>query len=110
MQKFRAPVNVEGVREFLGITGYYRRFIPKFSKVARPMHSLMRQGVPFVWTTQCQQAFVKLKEFLSSPPVLAYPCFSKPFMLHTNASGQGLGAVLEQEQVDGRLHPIAYAS
>ena len=107
VQEFRAPVNVKGVREFLGIAGYYRRFIPNFSKV---LHSLTRQDVPFVWTTQCQQAFVKLKELLSSPPVLAYLCFSKPFVLHTDASGQGLGAVLEQEQADGRLHPIAYAS
>ena len=53
---------------------------------------------------------MKLKELLSSQPVLAYLCFSKPFVLHTDASGQGLGAVLEQEQADGRLHPIAYAS
>ena len=53
---------------------------------------------------------MKLKELLSSPPVLAYLCFNKPFVLHTDASGQGLGAVLEQEQADGHLHPIAYVS
>ena len=81
VQEFRASVNVKGVREFLSIAGYYRRFSPNFSKVARPLHSLTRQDVPCVWTTQCQQAFVKLTELLSSPPVLAYPCFSKPFVL-----------------------------
>ena len=53
---------------------------------------------------------MKLRELLSSPPVLAYPCFSKPFVLHTDASGQGLDALLEQEQADGHLHPIAYVS
>jgi len=107
---FHVPTNVRTVREFLGIAGYYRRFIPNFAKIAGPLHSLTRQCVPFVWTPQCQQAFDELKELLVSPPVLAYPCFSRPFVLHTDASGQGLGAVLEQEQEDGRLHPVAYAS
>lgn len=95
---------------FFGVTGYYWRFIPNFSKVARPLHSSDQAGCSFCLDDPCQQAFVKLKELLSSPPVLAYLCFSKPFVLHTDASGQGLGAVLEQEQADGRLHPIAYVS
>ena len=110
VQDFRVPTNVRAVREFLGIAGYYRRFIPNFAKIAGSLHALTRQQVPFVWTLQCQQAFERLKELLVSPPVLAYPCFSRPFVLHTDASGQGLGAVLEQEQEDGQLHPVAYAS
>lgn len=95
---FKPPVNVRGVREFLGIAGYYRRFIPNFSRVAGPLHQLTRLGTPFVWTTQCQDAFESLKHSLTTAPVLAYPCFEKPFVLHTNASGLGLGAILEQEQ------------
>ena len=71
---------------------------------------LTRADVPFVWTKACEGAFVCLKELLTSPPVLAYPDFSKPFMLHTDASGTGLGAVLEQVQDDGNLHPVAFAS
>ena len=110
VQDFRVPTNVRAVREFLGIAGYYRRFIHNFAKIAGSLHALTRQQVPFVWTPQCQQAFERLKELLVSPPVLAYPCFSRPFVLHTDASGQGLGAVLEQEQEDGQLHPVAYAS
>ena len=72
--------------------------------------ALPRKDVPFVWTPKCQEAFERLKELLTSPPVLAYPCFDRPFVLHTDASGQGLGAVLEQEQDNGLLHPVAYAS
>ena len=110
VQEFQVPSNVKKVREFLGIAGYYRRFIPCFAKVAGPLHALLRQDIPFIWTPQCQSAFDRLKELLVTHPVLAYPCFAKPFVLHTDASGQGLGAVLEQEQEDGQLHPVAYAS
>ena len=110
VREFQIPTNARAVREFLGIAGYYRRFVPNFAKVAGPLHALTRQQVPFVWTPKCQEAFEKLKELLVSPPVLAYPCFAKPFVLHTDASGLGLGAVLEQEQDDGQLHPVAYAS
>ena len=69
-----------------------------------------KQGASFVWTTLCHEAFDTLKDRLVSSPVLAYPCFTKPFVLHTDASGVGLGAVLEQGQEDGKLHPISYAS
>ena len=69
---------------------------------------MTRANVPFVWSESCQEAFSRLKELLTSPPVLAYPDFLKPFVLHTDASGRGLGAA--QEQADGKNHPIAYAS
>ena len=109
VKEFRNPTNVKEVRQFLGIAGYYRRFVPNFSKVAGPLHDLTKQDVQFQWTPQCQESFDQLKVLLTSPPVLAYPDFEQKFTLYTDASGQGLGAVLEQ-QVDGHPHPIAYAS
>ena len=78
--------------------------------VMPPLHALTRESVPFFWSMACQSAFQKLKDLLTIPPVLAYPDFDKPFVMHTDASINGLGAVLEQEQVDGKSHPIAYAS
>ena len=110
VQEFPRPGNVHDVRRFLGMSSYYRRFIPNFAKVAQPLHQLTAKGVPFDWTKSCESAFVSLKTKLASPPVLAYPCFSKAFTLETDASIQGLGAVLSQVQEDGKLHPVAYAS
>ena len=106
VREFRNPTNVKEVREFLGLAGYYRRFVPNFARVAGPLHSLTRQEVQFHWTGECH----RLKQLLSEPPVLAYPDFTRPFMLHTDASGKGLGAVLEQESEGGGNHPVAYAS
>ena len=107
---FPQPTSVKSVREFLGLAGYYRRFVPGFSKIAAPLHLHLRSGVKFEWNQASQAAFERLKELLITPPLLAYPDFDRSFILHTDASGEGLGAVLEQEQEDGLLHPIAYAS
>ena len=96
------------VRKFLGLASYYRRYMQKFSDVAAPLNALTQKCVPFVWTQECTEAFTKLKEHLVRAPVLAYPTFhpdSMEFVLQTDASAVGLGAVLEQ---DG--HAIAYAS
>lgn len=109
VQEFRNPTSVKTVREFLGLAGYYHRFVPNFAKVAGPLHALTRQDVPFQWTPKCQQSFDRLKELLSEPPILSYPDFSR-FVLHTDASGQGLGAVLEQRADDGQMHPVAYTN
>ena len=110
VKQFPTPRNVREVRQFLGLSSYYRRFIPSFAKCAQPLHNLTRQGVQFKWCTECQQAFEFLKQRLIEAPVLAYPSFSKEFVLETDASIEGLGAVLSQAQGDGRLHPIAFAS
>ena len=108
---FPVPTNVKTVREFVGMASYYRRFIPNFAKIASPLHMLTRQDVPFQWMSVCQSAFDRLKQLLSSSPVLAYPDFNRMFLLHTDASGLGLGAVLEQEPDGGGLpHPVAYVS
>ena len=79
-------------------------------KSAAPLHQLLAKGIAFDWTPECQQAFEDLKEKLVSPPIFAFPDFDKSFVLETDASIQGLGAVLSQKQADGKLHPVAYAS
>ncbi len=109
-EEFPTPTNVRAVREFVGLSSYYRRFVPVFAKVAGPLHMLTRADVPFFWSESCQDALMQLKTLLTTPPVLAYPDFSRSFVLHTDASGKGLGAVLEQDQADGSTHPVAYAS
>ena len=110
VQKFPQPRKVQDVRRFIGMASYYRRFISNFAKIAHPLHQLTRKDVPFYWTAECEVAFTSLKTLLTTPPVLAYPCVEKDFTLETDASIRGLGAVLSQEQEDGKRHPVAYAS
>lgn len=107
---FPTPQNIKGIRQFLRLASYYRRFIQNFAKIAHPLHALTRKEAPFHWTKECQEAFTLLKHKLSSAPVLAYPDFCKDFVLETDASIKGLGAVLSQKQSDGKLYPIAFAS
>ena len=87
---YRTPMAVKPLRSFLGLAGYYRRFVPRFSKIASPLNALTRKGVPYVWTPGCQRAFEKLKELLTSAPLLRYPEFTKYLILETDASVDGL--------------------
>ena len=103
------PDNVHEVRSFLGFCSYYRRFIPQFAEVAKPLHCLTEKTHPFVWSEQCQEAFERLKKKMVEAPVLAHPDFSKPFIIDTDASDAAIGAVLSQN-IDGQEHAIAYAS
>jgi hypothetical protein len=89
----------------VGLAGYYRRFIPDFSRIAKPMTKLLKKGVKFVWSEDCDKAFHTLREHLTSAPVLTQPNMSKPFEVFCDASGTGLGCVLMQEN-----RVIAYAS
>lgn len=94
VQSWHNPQSVKELRSFLGLAGYYCRFI--FGIIAKPLLELLKRGVPFVWT-QCQEAsFVALKEALTPAPMLALPEFSKLFTFETDASGGGIGAVLMQ--------------
>lgn len=114
------PTCVSELRS-LGFASYYRRFVEGFAKLAASLHRLAAQlggtkskkgsGQAFhsAWTTECEDSFGALKAKLTSAPVLAYADFSRPFILETNASYIGLGAVLSQETEDG-VRPIAYAS
>jgi hypothetical protein len=117
------PTNLTQVLSFLGFVGFYRRFIKNFSKVAKSLNDLnhgsgkvgrnrkhrKKPAVPFVWGSNQQEAFDELKRLCTSTPVLAFADYSKPFLLHTDASLDGLGAVLYQEQ-NGQERVIAYAS
>jgi ribonuclease HI len=102
---WKPPRSVHQIRSFLGLSGYYRRFIPDFSRIAKPMTELLKKGVKFVWSEACEKAFHTLRKYLTSAPVLVQLDNSKPFEVFCDASGTGLGCVLMQE---GRV--IAYAS
>ena len=108
--EFPVPDNVKALRSFLGLASCYRRFIPQFSKTAGPLFNLTKKNSLFAWTSLCQETFDKLRKLLTSAPVLVYPEFRVPFILETDASIAGLGAVLAQKQADGLVQPIAYAS
>ena len=109
VHSFPAPRTVRQVQAFLGLANYYRKFIPNFSAIVRPITNLLKKDVKFDWDTSCQKAFEEVKQCLVSPPILIYPDFSKPFNLTTDASNTALGAVLSQGKV-GEDKPIAYAS
>ena len=100
---YPVPTDLTKLRQFLGLASYYRRFIPGFAKVAHPLYQLMKKGVSFEWDSACQTAFNTLKNMLTTTPVLVYPQFGSDaqFILETDASSFGLGAVLAQKQKDG---------
>jgi hypothetical protein len=99
------PKSVKDVRAFLGLAGYYRKFVRNFGIIAKPLHNLLRKDVLFSWNQEHELAFQTLKTALSSAPCLALPDFSQPFHIETDASGIGVGAILLQNG-----HPLAYIS
>ena len=122
VKNWPTPNSLKDLRSFLGFASYYRRFVPGFAQTAKPLHQLVAElsnggksgrsrgvAVGGKWTEECQEAFSRLKGALTSAPVLAYPDYNLPFVLETDASNEGLGAVLSQEQ-DGSRKVIAYAS
>jgi hypothetical protein len=102
---WKPPTTVRQIRSFLGLAGYYRRFIPNFSRIAKPMTELLKKGVKYDWSQKCEDAFHTLRQHLTTAPVLAQPDNTKPFGVYCDASGTGFGCVLMQ---DNRV--IAYAS
>ena len=117
------PTNIKELRSFLGLASYHRHFIANFAKIATPLHALTKESRSkrtkgktvkvnhtFVWGDEERQAFETLKDSLVTAPVLMYPQFDKDFIIEVDASHQGLGACLLQEDEDGTVHPIAYAS
>ena len=130
LTNWKKLATVKDVLSFLGFCGYFRRHIPHFSAIARPLQKLC-EGIKYkpkskfgppvkqpglavsvvdMWTDECQRAREKLIEALTSPPLLVFPDLDKTFIVHTDASGSGLGAVLLQYGDDKLLHPVCYAS
>ena len=103
------PRNLKEVRSFVGLCSYYRRYVKDFARVAAPLHALTRKGVRLEWTNGCAGAFEKLKVCLTTAPVLALPTDDDQYLLDTDASDVGLGAVLSKITDDGEK-PIAYGS
>ena len=99
------PTDAKQLRSFLGLAGYYRKFVRHFAILARPLTDLLKKGTMFLWTSVHDGAFTSLKNALVTAPVLALPDFSRPFQIQTDASDMGVGAVLLQ---DG--HPLAFIS
>jgi hypothetical protein len=98
------PQNVSKLRGFIGLIGYYRRFVQNYPNICKPLHEVLRKNA-FQWTEKQEEAFVALKQAMTSPPVLALPDFLAPFVLETDASGYSLGAVLMQQ-----CRPLAFLS
>jgi hypothetical protein len=88
---------VSEVRSFLGLAGYYCRFIPNFSKITKPIIELLKKGNKYLWSEACDEAFKHLKRLLTTSPMLAQPDITRPFDVYCDASGMGLGGVLMQE-------------
>jgi hypothetical protein len=102
---WNAPMSVDDIQSFLGLAGYYQRFIEGFSKVSKPMTELLEKGKMFKWKPTCEASVHELKKRLTTTPILVMPDMEKPFSIYCDTSGQGLGCVLMQ---DG--HVVAYAS
>lgn len=107
---FSRPRSQKELRSFLGLASYFRRFIRNFAAIASPLNKLLTSGTPFIWTEDCETAFKTLKQALTSGPVLCHFDESAPTILHTDASGHGLGAVLLQRTNSSSERVVAYAS
>ena len=105
------------IRQFLGLTGYYRKFVPRFADISRPLTRLTRKETTFNWTPKCQKLFELLKSYLCGEPILKYADTSKPYTLYTDASKYGWAGVLTRSHttdIDGKSvtadHRVAFVS
>ena len=104
------PTSIWEVQQFLGLANYYRRFVKDFAAIAKPLHRLTEKTAKFEWTNECQTAFEEIRRRLVTAPILAFPDYERAFILDTDASDIGIGAVLSQVQEDGSERVIAYVS
>ncbi|GMF55211.1 unnamed protein product [Phytophthora fragariaefolia] len=105
----KRPVDIYGLRSFLGLTSYFRRYIPEYASISAPLERLKMKDAPFVWTEDCESAVRQLKRTLMKPPILVYPDGQKGSQFYVDSSRYAVGACLMQE-VDGRDRVVAYAS
>jgi len=104
------PRNPTEIKQFLGLSGYYRRFIEQYSQKAKPLTTLLKKGQHFEWTAECQASFETLIRKLIQAPILQYPNFEEPFILTTDASQYAIGSVISQGREIGQDLLIPYAS
>jgi hypothetical protein len=109
VKNFPVPSNTKQLKAFLGLAGYYRRFVPNFSPIAKPLHKLTCRNMPYIWGNDQERAFETLKNILCNQPLLQYPDFEKEFIVMCDASADGIGSVLSQGII-GKDLPIAYVS
>ena len=109
VKDFPRPTDVRSTQSFIGLCSYYRKFIRNFAEIARPITSLTKTSVPFVWDTDQETSFQQLKQALVDTTVLAHPDYSQPMEIHPDASNYGIGAVLIQ-RIDGQETPLGFAS
>ena len=109
VSKWPVPTSGRDVQQFLGLVGYYRNYIQNFATIAKPLYQLTERGREFDWSKECSISFQELRSRLVAAPILAFPDFSKTFLLDTDACETGIGAVLSQEH-DGLERVVAYAS
>jgi len=104
VRNFPVPMNVKEVRSFLGLASFYRRLVPKFAQIAKPISELLRKDAPFVWSERQQTAFENLKQILCSEQVLPYPNFDSQFILTTDASKVAVAAIFSSSGRSGAPH------
>lgn len=103
------PQELKALMRFLGMTGYYQRFVLNFADPSTPLTDLVSPKKRFIWAHECQNSFPKIRTLLINAPILKSPQFDKPFILHIDASDAGAGTVLMQYSDDQVLHPVCYA-
>ena len=106
--KAPAPTNLTELQGFLGMVNYYNNYVDGLSTITEPLHKLMRKGVPWRWTEECNEAFKIVKGILSGAPLLTHFDLSKPIIVHCDASQYGLGVVLSHVMEDGSEKPVSY--
>ena len=110
MKDFPVPNNVNEIRRFIGLTGYFRRFIENYALIAAPLTRLTRKNVEFMWTDDCQKSYDELIRLLTSEPVLSIYDVNKEHELHTDACSVGIAGILLQRDDKNKLKAIAYFS
>ena len=111
VKNYPVPTNKSGICSFLGLVGYYRKFIPNFVSISAPLSDFTKKTVSkIMWTDECERSFNKLKKVICSEPVLQSLNHDKQMILQTNPSNRGIGTVLSQVDDNGEEHPIVYIS
>ena len=110
VNRFKRPESKKELKGFLGLTGFYRNFIAKFSEISQPLNKLTNDNIEFKWSEECENSFLKLKELLSTYPVLAFPKIGGTFFVEVDASDHAIGGVLSQKNENGEMHLVSYFS